>query len=121
MHYIIICTNNHPNNYVQLYKYIVKYAVWCTGEHELFDLKQDPYELQNIYNSKEVNVEFIDRLDAILSVLQTCSGASCRDPWHVIHPDNKTIRTLSDALDQEVNIVIKFICFILLYLWFSIN
>ena len=96
----------------------MKYTVWCTGEHELFDLKQDPYELRNIYNSKETKVEFIDRLDAILSVLQTCSGATCRDPWRVIHPDNKNIRTLSDALDQEVNISMKNICFILSYLFF---
>ena len=116
MHCIIICTNGYSNNYAELYKYIVKYAVWCTGEHELFDLKQDPYELQNIYKSEDVKIQLVDRLDAILSVLQTCSGASCRDPWRVIHPDNKNIHTLSDALDHEVNIVIKNIRFILLYL-----
>ena len=98
---------------------LVKYAVWCTGEHELFDLKQDPYELHNIYNSEGVKIQLIDRLDAVLSVLQTCSGATCRDPWRVIHPDNENIRTLSDALDKKVitknyssNKFMSCICFI---------
>jgi len=27
------------------------YTVWCTNEHELYDLKHDPYALQNLYTS----------------------------------------------------------------------
>ncbi|KAI7849320.1 alkaline-phosphatase-like protein [Circinella umbellata] len=100
-------TNTYKTLRVISEKHNLKYAVWCTGEHELFDLKRDPYELQNIYNSEEVKIQLIDRLDAVLSVLQTCSGASCRDPWRVIHPDNENIRTLSDALDKKYDVLYR--------------
>jgi len=32
--------------------YNLLYAVWCTNEHELYDLKHDPYALQNLYEGK---------------------------------------------------------------------
>lgn len=40
------------------------YAVWCTGEHELYDLKKDPYEMKNLYNN--ANTRLVNRLDALL-------------------------------------------------------
>lgn len=72
------------------------YAVWCTGDHELYDLKEDEYEINDIYNKTDQRL--IDRLDAVLAVLQTCRAHTCRDPWRVLHPTDKSVRTLKDAL-----------------------
>ena len=29
----------------------------------------------------------VDRLDAVLSVLAYCRGATCRNPWKALHPE----------------------------------
>lgn len=29
--------------------YSLLYTIWCSGEHELYDLIQDPYEMENLY------------------------------------------------------------------------
>ncbi|ORX50234.1 Arylsulphatase [Hesseltinella vesiculosa] len=77
-----------------------KYTVWCTGEHEFFDLANDPYELFNVYNSfKETNL--VNRLNALLVVLKTCRSSSCRDPWAALHPGDISVQSLSDALDAR--------------------
>jgi hypothetical protein len=81
------------------------YAVWCTGEREFYDLKQDPYELNNLYDS--ANVQLVNRLDALLVVLKSCRAETCRDPWRVLHPYDDDIKTLADALDTKVIIYIK--------------
>ncbi|KAI7876523.1 Arylsulphatase [Lichtheimia hyalospora FSU 10163] len=91
-----------PNTYKTLRviaeDYNYKYSVWCTGEHELYDLDNDPYELHNLYDSGRVTTQLVDRLDALLSVLKSCRGHTCRDPWRVLHPDNPKVQTLADAL-----------------------
>lgn len=81
-----------------------KYSVWCTGEHELYDLNNDQYELHNLYDSGRVTTQLVDRLDALLSVLKSCRGHTCRDPWRVLHPDNPKVQTLADALHINVSI-----------------
>ncbi|KAI8882863.1 alkaline phosphatase-like protein [Backusella circina FSU 941] len=94
---------NGPNTYKTLrvissdYNYM--YAAWCTGEHGFYDLKEDPYELRNIYNS--VNIQLVNRLDALLVVLKTCRAETCRDPWRVLHPNDENVKTLADALDRK--------------------
>ncbi len=75
------------------------YAVWCTGEHEFYDLKKDPYELKNLYNN--ANTQLINRLDALLLVLKSCRAESCRNPWRVLHPNDKSVKTLEDALHKK--------------------
>lgn len=75
------------------------YAVWCTGEHEFYDLKKDPYELKNLYS--KANVQLVNRLDALLLVLKSCRAETCRDPWRVLHPHDKSVKTLEDALHKK--------------------
>ncbi|KAF7723066.1 hypothetical protein EC973_002400 [Apophysomyces ossiformis] len=92
-----------PNTYKTLRviaeNYNWMYAVWCTGEHELYDLKQDPYETNNLYS--EASVQLVNRLDALLTVLKSCRAETCRDPWRVLHPDDSSVKTLADALHRK--------------------
>ncbi|KAL4923800.1 Six-hairpin glycosidase-like protein [Aspergillus undulatus] len=74
------------------------YAVWCTGDHELYDLNNDPYQINDIYSTTPQ--KFINRLDALLLVLKSCAGTSCIKPWDELHPDG-SVQTLSDALDAQ--------------------
>jgi hypothetical protein len=39
----------------------------------------------------------VARLDALLFVLKSCKGKTCRRPWHELHPDGDVL-TLEDAL-----------------------
>ncbi len=47
------------------------------GEHELYDLRRDPYELDNEYSA--ASPELKRRLEAQLDALRQCSGEECRD------------------------------------------
>ncbi|KAG0341032.1 hypothetical protein BG004_006175 [Podila humilis] len=67
--------------------YNLLYTVWCTGEHEYYDLVKDPFQVKNIY--KDTKASLLNRLDALLNVLRTCKGSTCRDPWSVLHADGK--------------------------------
>ena len=42
----------------------------------------------------------INRLDTMLMVLKSCQGASCVNPWSVLHPDGG-VETLKDALQPH--------------------
>lgn len=53
------------------------YVDYVTGEHELYDLNTDPYELDNVYDSADPALK--ERLDSRLGSLRGCAGASCRD------------------------------------------
>lgn len=33
--------------------YIILYTVWCSGEHELYDLRRDPHEMENLYAARK--------------------------------------------------------------------
>ncbi|KAF9899686.1 hypothetical protein BX616_002894 [Lobosporangium transversale] len=91
--------------------YNLLYTVWCTGEREYYDLVKDPFQVKNIYEETPFNV--LDRLDALLNVLRTCKGPTCRDPWSVIHSEHldnkafsnkkshKRVRSLKDALAKK--------------------
>jgi N-acetylglucosamine-6-sulfatase len=57
-----------------------KYVEYDTGEKELYDLRNDPFELQSRHNAPAyaaVKAQLADRLHK----LQDCAGASCR-----VHP-----------------------------------
>ncbi|KAG2444333.1 hypothetical protein HXX76_001089 [Chlamydomonas incerta] len=61
-----------------------KYTVWCQGNRELYDLAADPFELNNRITTAPLRI--VNRLDAVLSALVHCSGASCRNPYSLLHP-----------------------------------
>jgi len=54
------------------------YVEYKTGERELYDLEEDPYELNNLYAT--VPRELKRRLEAQLDALRQCSGGGCRSP-----------------------------------------
>ena len=56
------------------------YAEHSTGEKELYDLKNDPFELQSRHNAPAY-ASVKAQLAARLHQLQNCAGSSCR-----IHP-----------------------------------
>jgi arylsulfatase A-like enzyme len=62
--------------YVGLRSRRLQYVEYADGERELYDLKLDPYELQNL--AATANPALLGRLSAVLRGLRTCAGASCR-------------------------------------------
>lgn len=77
------------------------YAVWCTGETELYDTVADPYELSPIApGSSDDAGRLATRLNGLMLLLKTCIGDSCRAPWTVLHPDG-SVRSLAEALDPR--------------------
>ncbi|KAH6659994.1 arylsulfatase precursor [Truncatella angustata] len=97
-----------PNN---TYKHVrvvseafdLSYTVWCTNEHELFDLKTDPYQSTNLYGqarniSGQDGTKLSSRLDALLLTLKGCKGRVCTRPWETLHPQGN-VHNLTDALD----------------------
>ncbi|KAL4804572.1 alkaline-phosphatase-like protein [Aspergillus unguis] len=90
--------------------YNLYYSVWCSNEHELYDLTTDPYQLNNLYTSNQTQLskttlfghplpKVISRLDSILLVLKSCKGATCIKPWDVLHPGGH-VRNLNDAMNN---------------------
>jgi N-acetylglucosamine-6-sulfatase len=51
------------------------YVQWKTGERELYDLRKDPYELENINGSADRLLTA--RLKTRLRMLATCAGSAC--------------------------------------------
>jgi N-acetylglucosamine-6-sulfatase len=51
------------------------YVDYKTGEHELYDLRKDPYELNNMYATAPP--EITQRLEEQLDALRQCSAAEC--------------------------------------------
>jgi N-acetylglucosamine-6-sulfatase len=54
-----------------------KYVEYNNGEKELYDLRADPYELDNVYNSADPSL--LANLKARLEVLKDCSEEGCRE------------------------------------------
>ncbi|CAK4032708.1 Arylsulfatase [Lecanosticta acicola] len=89
--------------------YSLLYTVWCTGEKEYYDVKRDPYQMQNLLGEGQGHLiedykisdrsfkHILNRADALLMVLKSCKGESCRRPWSVLHPDGN-VKSLADAL-----------------------
>ncbi|KAK5127400.1 hypothetical protein LTR85_006739 [Meristemomyces frigidus] len=110
-------------------EYSFLYTVWCSGEHELYDLKKDPYEVNNLYPASQETLavdaldfpstsgstaglannttadtvqlrRLISRLDTLLVVLKTCKARECTHPWEILHPLGD-VRDLKDALSAR--------------------
>jgi hypothetical protein len=89
--------------------YSLYYSVWCNNDHELYDMLQDPYQVNNLYTNATTTTSHllgrdlsnvITRLDALLMVLKSCKGDTCIKPWDVIHPDG-SVKDLRDALNAK--------------------
>ncbi|KUI58056.1 Arylsulfatase [Cytospora mali] len=102
--------------------YSFLYTVWCSGEHELYDMINDPWQMKNIYgneddehylfnvadDSQSSNLRNIVvtrgalkvRLDALLLVLKSCQQEECRSPWRALHPMGG-VWNLKDALHVQ--------------------
>ncbi|KAJ6442199.1 arylsulfatase [Purpureocillium lavendulum] len=88
-------------------KYDFSYTVWCTNEHELYNIKDDPSQLKNLYGSKGrasgfAIPELTARLDALLLTLKSCKGKACRDPWQTLFPKGN-VKTLQEAYNCRYN------------------
>ncbi|KAK3989763.1 alkaline-phosphatase-like protein [Cladorrhinum sp. PSN332] len=88
------------------------YSVWCTNEHELYDLTTDPYQINNLLHKDSappthlLGVPFekvISRLDSLLFVLKTCKGRTCIKPWEALHPQGN-VANLHDALSTRFDV-----------------
>ncbi|KAI8951312.1 alkaline-phosphatase-like protein [Xylaria longipes] len=87
--------------------YNLYYSVWCNNEHELYDMTVDPGQLHNLLASSNKTLvaglpisKVASRLDALLFVLKSCQGPTCREPWKQLHPAGE-VNTLADALDAR--------------------
>ncbi|KIX03915.1 uncharacterized protein Z518_07468 [Rhinocladiella mackenziei CBS 650.93] len=98
--------------------YDLYYSVWCTGEHELYDMNIDPYQIHNLYSSNQSSLfrfgladdfeqtksielyHLLPRLDTLLVVLKTCKARACTHPWEVLHPAGD-VNDLHDALNPR--------------------
>ena len=89
------------------------YTVWCTNEHELYDMVTDQDQTTNILPStyditglpaKEVSGwpldQVVQRLDALMMVLKSCVGIQCTKPWLQLHPLGD-VGTLKDAMSTK--------------------
>lgn len=108
----------HNNTYKGLRIYSdqcsIYYSVWCTNEHELYDMFEDGYQMNNLLAgiqdisdaSQDKNVcgwplnQVAARLDALMMVLKSCEGDECTHPWLQLHPQGN-VHTLQDALDSK--------------------
>ena len=93
--------------------YSLAYTVRCTNEHELYDMKADPYRMHNLYPTNTSTIahspsgivgfprttlaQLTARLDALLLSLKACKGEGCRRPWARLHPRGN-VETLRQAM-----------------------
>ncbi|KAL2868111.1 sulfatase family protein [Aspergillus lucknowensis] len=90
--------------------YSLYYAVWCIGEREFYNLKDDPFQTINLaanpsrHNNYRIANrplrQIFQRLNALMMVLKSCTEESCRDPWGQLHPGGR-VKSLTDALDAS--------------------
>lgn len=103
-----------PNNTYKTVRVIsddfdIAYTVWCTNEHELYDMRTDPYQMNNLYGSEKgagVQVsdheleKLVPRVDALLLTLKACKGKICTRPWETLHPAGD-VKSLKDAMHSK--------------------
>ncbi|OAA37401.1 arylsulfatase precursor [Metarhizium rileyi] len=85
--------------------YAFMYTVWCTNEHELYNMKLDPFQMNNLYGSNSTTSSFeisqlSARLDTLLLTLKACKGIVCRRPWQTLFPTGN-VSSLMDAMDPS--------------------
>lgn len=95
--------------------YSLAYGIRCTNEHELYDMKSDPFRMHNLYPSNTTAPDpithlvgfphtpissLLARLDALLLALKACEGEACRRPWKPLHPKGN-VETLKQAMSPR--------------------
>jgi arylsulfatase A-like enzyme len=73
--YVVKRSESFPA-FVGLRTPLYAYIEYVTGERELYDLKKDPYQLQNI--ASEAPSALLQQLATQLAALRQCAGESCR-------------------------------------------
>jgi arylsulfatase len=71
-------------------------------------LQVDPHQMHNLYPNRSHDEpgptssldHMIARLDSLMMVMKSCKGKTCREPWKVLHPDER-VTTLEQALHHE--------------------
>ncbi|RBQ70217.1 hypothetical protein FVER14953_11177 [Fusarium verticillioides] len=96
--------------------YNLYYSAWCNNEHELYDLKTDPGQLNNLFPNDDAKAsaallgttigQVLNRLDALMLVLKSCKGNTCIEPWKILHPEGG-VTSLKDALQAKFNAFYK--------------
>ncbi|KAF2727600.1 arylsulfatase-like protein [Polyplosphaeria fusca] len=84
------------------------YSVWCTNEHELYNIENDPGQLHNLLGEDSSTSyllgyplhKVVSRLDSLLFVLKSCKGETCIRPWQALHPLGN-VQNLHDALSPR--------------------
>jgi len=67
----------NPGSYYGIRTERYKYVEWDDGDMELYDLQNDPYELQSIH--ADADPTLVEDLKAKLDALKSCTGQSCRE------------------------------------------
>ncbi|KAJ9115746.1 hypothetical protein QFC24_006929 [Naganishia onofrii] len=106
----------YPNNTYRTIRVIEEndnwaYTVWCTGERELFDMRNDTTQMYNqleplgsAAHGKSFNstlsqaARVASRLDGLALFLKSCKGADCRFAWKHLFP-NGEVSTMKQALN----------------------
>ncbi|KXS21503.1 Arylsulphatase [Gonapodya prolifera JEL478] len=87
-----------------------KYVVRCSGDYELYDLRADPYEINNLLPPRTdpsrlpaFLTRIANRADAFLSILALCKRTSCTDPFSVLRnvPGGISVTSFEEALSEE--------------------
>ncbi|KAG4280419.1 arylsulfatase [Fusarium proliferatum] len=96
--------------------YSLYYSAWCNNEHELYDIKTDPGQLNNLFPHDDTKAstallgtitgDVLNRLDALMLVLKSCKGNTCIEPWKILHPEGG-VASLKDALQAKFNAFYK--------------
>ncbi|CAJ2513380.1 Uu.00g014990.m01.CDS01 [Anthostomella pinea] len=94
--------NTYKSVRVIAQSYDLAYTVWCNNDHEIYDMKSDPGQMNNLHGSAgEVygwDIEKLTaRIDGLLLTLKACKGAVCTRPWAKLHPRGDVL-SLSDAM-----------------------
>jgi N-acetylglucosamine-6-sulfatase len=110
-----LANNTYKGLRIQSDDYSLYYSVWCTNEHELYDMVQDPYQTVNLLpQTYDIATQIppgrpllgrtmdqvVARLDALMMVLKSCVGVQCTQPWQQLHPGGG-VSTLAEALRDE--------------------
>lgn len=111
----IVGQNNNTYKAVRIVapQYSFYYSVWCDNEHELYDMLEDPYQINNLLArttditkapaiplvGRPLN-KLVARLDTLLLVLKTCVGVQCTKPWQQLHPKGN-VQNLLQALNPK--------------------
>ena len=94
-------------------RYSLFYSVWCTNEHELYDMTANDYQTTNLlpktYDITRLSDDrmfgwplskLVQRLDAAMMVLKSCVGTQCIKPWLELHPQGN-VGSLQDAMNPR--------------------